>query len=219
MEFQKDSEKGFTLVEMIIAMGIFAIMSGMSVSSYMKFNNKIGTDLLVHSVAQDGHLVQVESMAVKRASGSSIYPGYGLNFDLTPAASSTYYDIFADLNGNGSYGGSAVNASDRPLSCPAGGMLECEKRVYLEKGTKITRICALMSGGPAQGSCDAGYKQVDRAEISFKRPSTDANLLVYSTTGSTYYSAGISSVRIYIASSKGYERGVEFWSAGQISIK
>jgi prepilin-type N-terminal cleavage/methylation domain-containing protein len=192
---KKLNKRGFTLVEMLIAMGIFAMLSAMSVSSYLKFNNKIGVDLQAHAVAQDGHKAQVESMAVKRAAGG-VYPGYGVYFSTSTPVS---YIFYADLDNTRVY-----NAG------------EMERNILMPSSMSIARLCATGIGAfSPQGTCPTGYVMLSAAEISYKRPNPDANITVYNGASSNSSAA---SLRVYIKSSKGYERSIEFWSTGQISI-
>lgn len=196
-------KRGFSFPELIIAVGIFALLSIATVSVYANFNNRTGVDLLAHQIAQFGREAQVSALSVKRSSMNDVYPGYGIHFNK---ASSTTFTFFADRiveNGNFDLGTGACGTINT----------ECEKRVSLLKGVTILAICTDKGKGFPSGSCD-DESSIDSATIVFKRPSPDARISgVYLGTPHD-----LPWVTIMIQSAKGYQRSVRFYNTGQVTV-
>ncbi len=205
--------RGFSFPELIIAVGIFALLSVATVSVYANFNNRTGVDLLAHQIAQFGREAQVSALSVKKSLGGTTdptaYPAYGLFFDK---ASTTSFVFFADLNGNGKY--------DPSASCGSVGS-ECERKIQFLKGVQISAICGELKAGYDSGRCTFGhvstnFVEPDTFSIMFKRPSPDAQ--IRGTKGAlgphTFYTSVIA-----ITSAKGYSRFVQFYNTGQVTVK
>lgn len=208
-------KRGFSLVELMIAVSIFAFLSVVSVISYANFNNRIGVDTLAHQIAQFGHEAQVSALSVKR-NVNGIYPAYGIHFDI---ASSTSMIFFADLNdGNLIYDKSAGDSCGKVTD-------ECEKTVKLLKGVSIIALCGGSEGEIVGGNTDGGvnckypdaHYTSDTFDIVFKRPSPDANIIGRKTANST--PEPYSTAQVIISSNKGYKRTITFYITGQITVK
>jgi prepilin-type N-terminal cleavage/methylation domain-containing protein len=124
-----NKKRGFSFVELTIAVSIFAFLSTVTVMSYNNFNNRIGVDILAHQIAQFGHEAQVSALSVKRSVNGD-FPGYGIHFEK---ASTTQFIFFADLNNDKIYTPGAA-------ACGTSGA-ECEKVVKLLKGVTIKTLC------------------------------------------------------------------------------
>lgn len=133
---------GFTLVEMIVAVGIVAIISSLVLSNYRGFDNSVLLTNLAHDVALSVREAQVYGISV-RGTGSSFDAGYGITFNTnTPGI----YTLFADTNGNNRY-----NSSDTVID------------IYsFDSRYRISRLEEITSGGtdPISG----------RLNIVFTRP-------------------------------------------------
>ncbi len=204
----KQKNRGFSFIELTISIAIFTFLSTVTVLSYNNFNNRIGVDILAHQIAQFGHEAQVDSLSVKR-SLSGGYSGYGIHFDR---ASTTQFIFFSDINGDYTFNndGSCGGVSD-----------ECEKKINLLQGVTIRALCGLRAGSTHAGSADCtNGVSTDFAQsfdFVFRRPSPDASILGKPT--SVMVPEPYSVAQVIISSNKGYQRIVEFWNTGQISVK
>lgn len=202
-----NKKRGFSFVELTIAVSIFAFLSTVTVMSYNNFNNRIGVDILAHQIAQFGHEAQVSALSVKRASNND-YPGYGLHFEK---ASTTQFIFFADLDKDKVYTPGGV--------CGTSGS-ECEKVVQLLKGVTIKALCGQADAGGTDDDANCtladGAPHLSNAfDIVFRRPSPDASIMGMSTTTPNSYSVA----KVKISSAKGYTRSILFYITGQITVK
>jgi prepilin-type N-terminal cleavage/methylation domain-containing protein len=200
-------KRGFSFPELIIAVGIFALLSVATVSVYANFNNRTGVDLLAHQIAQFGREAQVSALSVKKSMINNSYPGYGVYFNK---ASSTSLIFFADTDTDGMYDAGSG-------ACGTVGS-ECEKKVSLLKGVTIYSICTDESAGFVLGSgveCEAGENYLDSTTIIFKRPSPDARLIGVQNG----VLKNLSWITVTIRSAKGYKRSVRFYNTGQVTVK
>lgn len=204
----KQKNRGFSFIELSISIAIFATLSTVTVLSYNNFNNRIGVDILAHQIAQFGHEAQVNSLSVKR-SFNGTYAGYGVHFDR---ASTTQFVFFADLDGDYVF--------DNNGNCSVVGA-ECEKKINLLKGVTISALCGLRSGATHAGSadCTSGISTdfAQSFDFVFKRPSPDA--AIRGKPSAVAPPEAFSVAQVIIKSNKGYQRIVEFWNTGQISVK
>jgi prepilin-type N-terminal cleavage/methylation domain-containing protein len=204
----KQKNRGFSFIELSISIAIFAFLSAVTVMSYNNFNNRVGVDILAHQIAQFGQEAQVDSLSVKRSLGGT-YSGYGIHFER---ASTTQFIFFADNNANYLF--------DNDGSCGLPGD-ECEKQVNLLKGVTISALCGLQAGSshtPA-ADCTNGVAK-DNAQsfdFVFRRPSPDASIMGKPTAVAAPEAYSVA--QVIISSNKGYQRIVEFWNTGQISVK
>lgn len=203
-----NKKRGFSFVELMIAVSIFGLLSTLTVSSYANFNNRIGVDTLAHQIAQFGHEAQVSALSVKRASDGN-FPGYGIHFDKS---TTTQFIFFADLNNNKLYDAGGTCGS--PTS-------ECEKTIKLLKGVTINALCGNATVGGIEDGANCKTAGMlhgsEMFDIVFRRPSPDASIIgkvsAVATPGS------YSSAQVVISSAKGYKRSVAFYITGQVTVK
>src|SRR3954470_23096081 len=91
---------GFTLIEVIIVISIFAIMSGILIANYRKFGGSLDITNLVYDVALSVREAQTYGIAVKSNTANTFNVAYGIHFDT--AVPNSYF-IFSDDNNNGHY--------------------------------------------------------------------------------------------------------------------
>jgi prepilin-type N-terminal cleavage/methylation domain-containing protein len=203
-----NKKRGFSFIELMIAVSIFGFLSVIAVSSYANFNNRIGVDTLAHQIAQFGHEAQVSALSVKRNVNLS-FPAYGIHFNMASSSQMIFFADIADDNLMYTPNGSCGKVND-----------ECEKTIKLLKGVTITSLCGeFASGIPDSLNCkfsDAS-KSASSFDIVFKRPSPDANIKGKKTAVSV--PEQFSTAQVVISSNKGYKRTVTFYITGQITVK
>ena len=142
---------GFTFIELVVSVSIFALISGLLLADYGKFSSRAILNNLAHEIAQSIREAQVYGIAVREfgvASGS--FPTHGINFNST---SPQTFLLFADENESGSY--------------TAEELLEI---FSLRGDNTITELCGFVS---ASSSC----RELTELNILFTRPDPDALLL------------------------------------------
>lgn len=190
----KQKHKGFTLVEMLISVGIFAAISAIILANYPEFRSRSALDNLTAQIAIIFREAQVYGISVREEGNSDFNIGYGVHVDISE--DNTALIIFADKNKNNIFD-SAIDS-----------VLETFE---LKGGETISQLCAPSCIG------DEGQQFVlaDSITVVFIRPNPDA---YFSVNG--VYNTGVSSVSLKISNRSGsYSRYVEVYTTGQISIR
>lgn len=201
------THRGFTMLEMIVAMSIFIVLTSVLLFNYNSFNNRITLDILAHQIAQWTRDTQVSAMSVRPSrTDLAKFSGFGLHFDI---AARTSFIYFADLNGDKQYA---------PLTglqkCGDPG-IECEKVIQILKKNSIEKLCGLTSPPHAAGVCPLGLDEVEKFDIVFTRPNPDAAITGFIGAPSFQYSHA----DITIVSPAQYRRTIQVWTTGQISVQ
>lgn len=197
---------GFSVLELIVALAIFVMITATLLFNYNSFNKRITLDTLAHQVAQWVRGAQVSAMSVKRSrADTGVFPGYGLHFDMTKPGLFVY---FADLNGNKVYdaGGTCGSA-----------LSECELEIPILQGNRLYSLCGdLPSGGITTSQCGAlGTSQT--FDILFVRPDPDA--IIQGDLNGGAFPTPYSRAEVTVISPKNYQRTVAVWTTGQVSVR
>ncbi|MEN9405251.1 MAG: hypothetical protein RLY47_210 [Candidatus Parcubacteria bacterium] len=130
---QHVTSRGFTLMEMVVTVGIFALISTIVIVRNAQFDNETLLQNLAFDVALSVRQAQQFGVNVRAAEG--VFSGsYGIHFDAEQSA----YFMFTDINEDGRY------QSDELL-----------ETFTLGRGATIGAICDPSSKG------DCGHKELD----------------------------------------------------------
>jgi len=191
---------GFTLVELLVTLTIFSIMTGVVLVNQGKFNNTIFLSNLAHDIALTIRQAQTYGINVREtAQSSDLFSNYGVSFQM--GANNKNFVIFADVLGtaNGLFDGS--------FSCP-GNDSECVERYVIKNSNYIKSICA----GNDESDCTAN--SATTLNISFTRPDSDAHIKSNVKTTDQPYA------KIVVASQDGANtKGIIVRSTGQIYVE
>ena len=194
--YQKKSirspRRGFSLVELIVVISIFSLITGIILTRHSQFNSSLLLSNLAYEVALSIREAQVFGLS-SRQSGSTFDLGYGVHFDsLTPAS----YIVFADLDRNNVY----TSSGDAVL-----------ETYTLQRAHAIGNIC--VTDGSGSETCVSGgsFTQLD---IGFERPDPDAYITVDGVTSTLYGSA-----KIILSAPQNNSRTIRVVSTGQISVE
>lgn len=196
-----------TIIELLVALSIFIILTGITIFDYGSFRSTVGTENLVNDIALSVRKAQSYAIGVRGIS-SSFENGYGISFvtrDLTSnplSGSNKSFIIFTDSNNSRSY--------DIPTGV-CGDSNECREILSING---IDRISAIYL---------EDNKKIDvngRLDIVFKRPNPDA-LFCYRPDGvNSACPQGASSSYVKIEVSNGESaKTVTIWNTGQIGIE
>ena len=94
-------KKGFTMIELLVVIGIIVIFTGILLPNYRSGNRNLALQRSVHKLSQDIRRAQGFAISAKEFNGQSP-DGYGVYFDSN---NPTKYIIFADLNNDDLYSG------------------------------------------------------------------------------------------------------------------
>jgi prepilin-type N-terminal cleavage/methylation domain-containing protein len=142
------THRGFTLVEMIVVVGIIALISAVVLTRTNQFDNAVLLKGVAYDVALSIRTAQNYGINVRGQQGNFDNP-YGIYFDMETGT--TTYTFFLDQNGDSVYTpGEALDT------------------YTLGRGFTVGRICSFSGTTP---SCDTPLSNVS---ILFKRPNPDA---------------------------------------------
>jgi len=157
--------KGFTLVELVVVVSIFALISGVVLVAYSTFRGTILLENLAYEVAISVREAQSFGLGVRQFEGS-FDVAYGIHFD---DSSNNTYILFADRDRDGMYDGSG----------------ELVRLLTLRKGYSIASFCGVLGGLSER----CGPAEITFLDIVYDRPEPDA--LFTSNLGETYEAARI----------------------------
>lgn len=197
--------KGFSLIELLVAISIFLVLSTTLLFNYNGMNLRLTLDMLAHQTAQWVRETQVSAMSVRHTIDVTKFPGYGLHFDR---ANPSQFVFFADFDGDKRYTNipSGMNCKDTGV--------ECQQVIKFQKGNLIASLCSDVG---TAGISDCGvYLSAKNIDIVFTRPDPDAVITVVDDTNAVL---NASRARITLQSFSGYQRTIEVWTTGQISVQ
>ena len=154
--------KGFTLVELLISVSIFTVITTVAMFSNNQFNGSVLLTNLAYEVALSVRQAQYYGVSVRQSSSNDFNSGYGIHFDTSVPTS---YTLFEDKP-NGSqhiFDGSDVSV----------------QMFTITRGNKIYKVCV-------SGDCSK-----TKVDITFVRPNPDAYITANAATGSYYGEAEI----------------------------
>jgi prepilin-type N-terminal cleavage/methylation domain-containing protein len=147
--------RGFTLTELLIAIGIMVLILTVVLVNYRKFDGEVVLTNLAYDIGLSVRKAQSYGISVRgRTSGgvTTYTLPYGVVFN---EASPQQYAIFIDLDGDGIYDGASEDVES-----------------FRMRGSfRIADICIKESAGP---DCDS----TTRTDITFVRPNPDALIRV-----------------------------------------
>lgn len=166
---KRNLKKGFTLIEMLVVLTIFSILTGVVLVGQSKFNSSILLTNLAYDTALTVRQAQNYGINIKEFTTSTT-PGsfvpYGVHFEKDEPNS---FIFFADLNevGGDNYGIYTADASECDLN--AG----CVNKYNIKNGNYISALCLNTENEEDEDACD-----LDSIDVTFVRPNPDAVIRV-----------------------------------------
>lgn len=183
---------GFTLVELMVSLAIFALMTALLVAKYGNFNQGILLNNLAYDIALNIRNAQSYGLNVKSAptaSGEYFSNQYNYPYGVHFTSGSNNFILYADVNSDGKFnqGGDVVVSSST-----------------IRKVGTISGLCV-----GTGGSCNSSASVLD---ISFKRPDPDA--IIKANNSSTVYKYA----EVSLNSTDGSAKKIIVRSTGQIAV-
>lgn len=216
----KRAPRGFTLIELMVVLGIVVITSLIILTSTNKFNSAILLRSLAYQVGLSIREAQLYGVAVHASptpgrcsiGGTSKFcASFGVHFGSVPL---TQYFVFSDVNTNGIYD-------------PAGGDTDCSTGICPEYfkaqyGFTVSNYCVTDNTGASQcaASCPASLvsctgSRLTSLDVAFKRPNPDA---VIEVNGVAAQPSPYASALVIVAAPGGSQRSVTVSLTGQIVV-
>ncbi len=226
---EKNKNNGFSLIELMVTISIFLLITTVTMVNYPRFSNKLSLDLLAQDVALSFRQAQIFGSSVFGAKGISgqatTFGAYGVHFDAPIPNQPVYtYLLFADI-GNSSH--STYREYDGPpadanvlCGSPVSGA-ECLEKFLVTGRNKVVALCANFIDSetlPAARVARCKANPLSSIDVVFVRPNLDAKIAA-ATVGGQVTSA-ISNIGIVMESPGGdYDKTVVVWKTGQISVE
>jgi prepilin-type N-terminal cleavage/methylation domain-containing protein len=154
-------QKGFSLPELIIVIGIFIIISTVAMFNQGKLSSSVLLTNMAYEVGLAIREAQTYGIGVRSEDAGSNFTGqYGAYFDTSSETSNRQVIVFADLDQNLSYTPGLTPSEEKYI-------YEFENR----RGNKITAMCV---GDLAGSACQNGVNSESPLSILFKRPNPSA---------------------------------------------
>lgn len=155
---KRSLQAGFSLLEMVMVLSIFAILTAVVTYNYGAFNNQMTLTNLAYEIAMQVREKQVYSLGV-RSSSNTFDNRYGIYFKK----GETSFLNFIDSDNNGKCNMLADQNTLCTSNCPGGS--ECQDSKSLPRNMKIEDIKV------------SGTSTNNPVFITFKRPDTEAIII------------------------------------------
>jgi prepilin-type N-terminal cleavage/methylation domain-containing protein len=203
------TQGGVTLIELMVVIVIFVIMSGVVLFNYSQFRSSTSIQNLADDIALSIRKAQSYAIGVRGSSGAFNF-GYGVHFttaDSTSenAGSNKSFVLFANIDNDNKYDSSSQCGN------PTSGN-ECLEVLNITSADEISEISVRVNG----------EKNVrDTLDIFFKRPNPEPTFCARNgPSDACIFSNDISSIEIKISndSDLGVYKTITIWNNGQISV-
>ncbi len=182
---------GFTLIELIVVVGILAVISGITLTSYSRFGGQVLLRNLAYDVALSIRQAQVYGISARSFLGSQFSSGHGVYFSFLEG--NDQFFMYADVDGNNFFTSIAT---------------EWIETYAIGRGYTIESLC--VPSGATTEDCT-----VTKLDILFKRPEPDA--IIRASFGSAFNQ--YDRARIVIRSPQGQRLSIFVETTGQISVQ
>ncbi len=226
-KLNKQNQKGMTLIELLVALVIFSIITGVVLFNYGDFNASLTMQNLADDIALTVRRAQSYAIGVRGRSGE-FNVGYGVHFDVTPynpeeddagkilyQGSNKSFILYKD---NISGTSSEYHYTNTEGLC--GGGTDCLEMLYITSSDYVSQIKVKVSGA---GEQELGGDNPNGVSIFFLRPSPEP--YIYVLEDNKYWGAAggkpaIEHVKIKISSLKDpdSEKFITISNTGQISV-
>jgi prepilin-type N-terminal cleavage/methylation domain-containing protein len=201
------AKSGFTIVELLVSLAIFAILTALILSKYGKFDQGVILTNLAYDVALTIRNAQSYGLNVRSASrdtnafdysATAVDSGgtYGVHFDK---AKPKEFIFFVDGDGNGVYDD----------------LTNSDQKTTIKRGSSILKMCVSdtkVCGDKSHGN--PNMNNPDSLDITFKRPDPNAIITTNGIRGKKYGYA-----EIVLQALDGTTRKVVVNFTGQISVE
>jgi len=195
---RRSSGKGFTLVELIVSIAIFAMMTALLVAKYSTFNQSVLLTNLAYDVALTVRTAQTYGLSIRAANDTddAFKYAYGVDFSTANNKEMILFGTQDDLTFNGEY-----LPHDFIVS-----------RYSIKRGASIKSVCVKST---SSGACELN----DHVNITFKRPDPSANICAYDESpGFIVCDPSFIYADVVLLGSDGSERTVKIRNNGQVSV-
>jgi len=194
---------GFTLIELVVTMGIMAVITAVTLANHSKFGGQVMLRNLAYEMALVVREAQTYGVSVRKLNKTRVTDfeaGYGIHFDTNDKI---HYTMFTDTHrDDGGTGGDGLYKT----------VLEQVTEYSIGRGYKINKLYTIDNTGARfdADNCPTGHPVLD---ILFKRPEPDAIIRFCGDETKIYNAA-----EIELISPRGDTMKVLIEVSGQMSV-
>jgi prepilin-type N-terminal cleavage/methylation domain-containing protein len=214
MSVRRNFKNGFTLVELLVTITIFVILTGVVLFNQSRFNSTILLTNLAYDTALTVRQAQTYGINIKEFNTGTTnsvgqFVPYGVHFQKGAKS----FILFADLDGNGLYDGATTTCNSAPISPAKDG---CVNKYNIQRGNYIVDLCEanVPDGTYVCLPGTTGTTSKNSLDLVFVRPNPDAHIRFDGSVGESV--AGIATV--IIGNPDGSTRKVRIRGNGLIEI-
>jgi len=200
--------RGFTIIELVVSIGIFAVMTSLVVAKYGNFNQSTLLTDTAYDIALTLHTAQNYGLSVKNVNGAtnSFSLPYAINFRTsvsggacgTATSNNKHIVLYADTASDGICDNTDLNVTTYAIG----------RGAYIAPNTGIVGSGLCVGNG---NSCSA--YNIDQLDISFTRPNPEARICANASGLSCYNYAEVA-----LMGTDGTKRTIVIRGNGQISV-
>ncbi len=195
MVLQSTLKKGFTIIELVVTVSVFVLLSAVLLGNYRSTTRSLSLNTLANLVSTE--IRQAQSREIGSTYLNEMKAS-GVSFDMTYPNS---YMSFADSSALGN------NRNDN-LDPSCGG--ECKERMTIKSGSSISQLCGNIK---KNRTCTP----VNSLHIAFLRPNPEPTITGVDTSNNIL---PFSDAEIMITSSDGsITKTIVVWSTGLITVE
>ncbi len=199
--------RGFTLIELMVTIVIFVILTAVVLFSQSGFNNTILLNNLAYDISLAIRQAQYYGVNSNESQLINVFSPFGVYFNIGSGGSATNFVFFADTDNSGTFYGNLSEGS--VTSCPANDT-ECIQKYTINSGNYISGICATPPGSSVS-NCG-----LSNLTILFQRPNPDARIY-YDSNGTRI--GPCTKADITVSSANGNKKNIIITGIGQIYVQ
>ncbi|MDO8523505.1 MAG: prepilin-type N-terminal cleavage/methylation domain-containing protein [bacterium] len=212
MKRRYKQKKGFSLVEMVVVLGIMVMMLSIMIANFPAFRSQISLSIALHEMQLSLRQAQSYAIAVREFNSSFVapicqalvspparFPPYGVSITKNTSNYVLFADIACSVKVSGPH---KIYNSGSPYGFP-----EAIATTAMQGGVKVTRIDGFNGGSGVA---------LNTAEIVYQRPSP--SIIMFGEAGGTWNSYQV--IDITLSSNGGaITKVIRVRTSGQISIQ
>ncbi len=199
-------DRGFTIAEIMVVLGIFAVVSGIILFNYQSFRTNTTVNTVSQEIALTVRKAQSYALGLQATGILANLPikGYGVRFESTRPDQITFFTELSPVDNQ-------FTTSTNFCGAPVPGE-ECIEYYRIETGDKIEDLIV-------DGEVLKLTDPASSVDVIFKKPSGDVVFCVhkFGSTCSSAVSTPVSVFDIVLVSPDGVRKYVHIFGNGQIS--
>ena len=217
---------GFTIIELLVTVAIFSIITSVLLVNYPKFSSRILLENVAHDIGLSVRQAQTFGLNVRgvRIGATDIFPTYGIHFSLgggeVDPSDRRHFLIFADILPNAQNPTENNKIYDKASNCAVQGG-ECINLFSIQTAERIYLLCANLK---STGATVENWQTISGADcsltsldITYTRPDPEAS--IKGTSAIHEPGTLFADAEIIVQSPREERKTIVVWSTGQIAVE